>query len=529
MVMLMKIKLTTKIAFYTIILVFIAVIISIFLSGKWYIEQMMINIEDNTLNVVRIIARSDTIIDGLTNEDDSGKIQSYITKLQDTLENIDVMVVADVNGKRYAHTKNDLVGQMFSADDYVDALNKGNTYVSIGPGTMGYSLRAFAPVKADDGTILGFVTAGTLLDSIAQAKKAMTVMAMVFVFISGSLGIIGAGIMARYIKKKLLNYEPEDIAKLYLENVVILKTIREGIIEINDEDKIVVMNKTAQDYLKINNWQHLDINDIFPNCQLSKVVATGKPLLDYQCALGNKVVMTNNVPIITAKGKVIGAVCSFRDQREINQLANEITGVKRIVDALRATTHEFKNKLHVILGLIETGRLEQAKQYIGAINDELQTTISDIMKHIKEPTIAALFIGKIQRMHETKINWHLSSDSLISDAQGFEINDLITIIGNLLDNAIDELNSLDIENKHISCTVKLSNNYLFLKICDNGSGVKEEQKIFTKGYTTKNGSRGYGLYLVKQLVDKYDGKISIDSSLENGSCFALEMKGIYHD
>lgn len=529
MVMLMKLKLTTKIAFYTIILVFIAVIISIFLSGKWYIEQMMINIEDNTLNVVRVIARSNIIINGLTNEDDGGSIQSYIAQVQDSLENIDVMVVADINGKRYAHTKNDQVGQLFSANDNTDAIYNGNTYVSVGPGTMGYSLRAFAPVKAEDGTILGFVMAGTLLDSIAQAKKAMTIMAMVFVFISGSLGIIGAGIMARYIKKKLLNYEPEDIAKLYLENVVILKTIREGIIEINDQDKIVVMNKTAQDYLKISDYQFLDIKDIFPNCQLSKVVATGQPVLDYQCALGDKLVMTNNVPIVTAKGKVIGAVCSFRDQREINQLANEITGVKRIVDALRATTHEFKNKLHVILGLIETGRLEQAKQYIGTINDELQATISDVMKHIKEPTIAALFIGKIQRMHETKINWHLTGDSFIKDAQGFEINDLITIIGNLLDNAIDELNVLDMEEKQISCKIKLSRSYLYLQICDNGSGVKEEQKIFTKGYTTKNGSRGYGLYLVKQLVDKYDGKITIDSSLGKGSCFTLEMKGIYHD
>ncbi|MCI5774412.1 MAG: ATP-binding protein [Erysipelotrichaceae bacterium] len=525
----MKIKLATRIGLCTVVLIFIAVLISIFISGKWYIDQMMVNIEENTLNVVKIASHSRVIIEGLQKDIDDGSIQTYVNNIQNNIENIDVMVVADTDGKRYGHTKSDRVGLMFSANDNAPALLEGKTYVSIGPGTLGDSLRAFAPIKADDGHIIGFVMAGTLLDSIAKAERTIFIMAIIFTFISGGIGIVGAMLLARYIKRKLLNYEPEDIAHLYLENVTILKTIKEGVIEIDRDHKIINMNKTAEEFLNMKDWYQKDIRLVCPNSKLTQVIDEKQAIYDYQCYLADKLVLTNNVPIETSAGKIIGAVCSFRDQREINQLANEITGVKRIVDALRATTHEFKNKLHVILGLIETNRLDQAKAYIGAINDELQATITDIMNHIQEPTIAALLIGKVQRMNETKISWELDDASNMEDANGFDVNDLVTIIGNILDNAIDELNSIDKTSKHIKALLILNDRQLYIKICDNGSGIKAINKIFIKGYTTKQGSRGYGLYLLKQLVDKYHGTIDIMQTKDEGTCFLIKMKGIYHD
>lgn len=524
-----KLKLAQKISVFTVFLIFISVIISVMISGNWYIQKMMISIEENTLNVVKVTAMSPVIVDGLKTQSQNKGIQKVIEETQTSIEGIDVMVVADINGIRYGHTKSDRVGKLFSAEDNFNAIKYGETYVSIGPGTLGESLRAFAPVKDENGTILGFVMAGTLLDSIENAKRDIFYMIAIFVLISGSIGVLGATILSYYIKKSLLNYEPEDIARLYLENQGILSTVREGVIAINELGKITLINETAKKYLHVQECVGINIDEIFPLAKLTNVLTTKKSNLDVQFALKDRIVIANNVPIITDNGKVIGGVCSFRDQTELNNLAEEITGVKKIVDALRATTHEFKNKLHVILGFIETKRLEEAKSYIGGINDELQETISDVISHIDEPTIAALLIGKIQRMHELKIKWILDDDTNFSNKSEFAVNSLVVIIGNILSNAMDNLDSIDKNHKYIQLKLIEVDNQIVISIEDNGTGIKEKKLIFEKGYTSKAKNRGYGLYLVRQQVERYRGSIVIEDIEEGGSRFVIKLYNTKYD
>ena len=522
----LKLKLAQKISLLVIVLIIFSIGISVSISGQWYIQRMEDNLEQNTLNVVKITALSPIIIEGIASGKDDGSIQTFIEKTQQSLEQIDVMVVADKNGIRYGHTKSDRVGEMFSAEDNDRAVLYGETYVSVGPGTLGDSMRAFTPILDADGTILGFVMAGTLLDSIVVAKQVIYFMTLLFILAGSGVGILGALFLSHFVKKRLLNYEPEDIARLYLENQGILAAVHEGVIAIDQNAKITLINDTARQYLMLKeNCIGQPIQEVFPLSKLPEVLESGEPALNVQYALNERIVVSNNVPIINDKHIQVGGVSSFRDQTEMTKLAEEMTGVKKIVDSLRATTHEFKNKLHVILGFIEMDQKAAAKEYIGNINNELQETISVILNNIHEPTIAALLIGKSQRCHELKIQWTLDENSFFSNSLDINVNSLVIMLGNFIDNAMDELDTCSQSNKLIEVLINDEADRLILQVKDNGRGIKDSSPLFEKGFTSKEGSRGYGLYLVKEQVDAYQGKLMVDSAFGKGSCFRIEIEG----
>ncbi|MDO4547384.1 MAG: ATP-binding protein [Clostridia bacterium] len=516
--------LAQKIAALVIALIVASVSVSVWVSGQWYIDRMYENIEQNALNVVKITAKSPIIISALERERDDGSVQLFVEEIQDQLEQVDIMVVADNDGLRYGHTKADRVGLMFSAEDHHDSLDMGTTYVSIGPGTLGESLRAFTPVLSNAGDILGFVMAGTLLDSIEQAKAHIAGMIALFILLGGGVGTAGAILMARYIKRSLLGYEPEGIARLYLENRSILSAIHEGVIAINQQGDITLINDAARRCLNISDAREgQPLKEVFPLSRLDEVLKSGEAMLDVPYALGDVIAVSNNVPIVSSDGSIMGGVCTFRDQTEVNRLAQQVTGVQKIVDALRASTHEFKNKLHVILGLMETGRVDQAKAYIGSTSDAMQICVTQTLNHVFEPTISALLIGKSQRARELDIEWILRDETNFSNLREFDANSLVVITGNLIDNAMEALDSFDGEHKKIEIYINDEDGPMTLTVSDNGPGIADAGRIFQKGYTTKTGSRGYGLFLVKEQVDKYAGNIAVVTEPGEGTRFEVHM------
>lgn len=151
----LRIGLAQKIAVLVVALTIVTLSVSSVVSGRWYIGRMMLDLEENVLNVVKITAQSPIIVEGLREARADGSIQTFVERVQSELSNVDVMVVADIHDKRYGHTKADRVGFQFSAQDHARAIQNGETYVSVGPGTLGDSMRAFTPVRDADGTILG--------------------------------------------------------------------------------------------------------------------------------------------------------------------------------------------------------------------------------------------------------------------------------------------------------------------------------------------------------------------------------------
>jgi sensor histidine kinase regulating citrate/malate metabolism len=220
----------------------------------------------------------------------------------------------------------------------------------------------------------------------------------------------------------------------------------------------------------------------------------------------------------------VGAIATFTDKTKVAELAEEVTGVKQIVEALRANNHEFLNRLHLILGYIQLNRLDDAKKFIVNETEKQQHSLSFIMNNILEPTVAALILGKISRAKELGIVLEITEDSYLEKRNGRVTGSvLVTIIGNLLENAMESLSSSHSDKKKIYITIKEDDKKICLRVEDNGPGIREDGilSIFKHGYSTKAGNRGRGLALIKETIDNLSGSIKAVSTENEGAVFSV--------
>ncbi|MCG8483099.1 MAG: ATP-binding protein, partial [Clostridia bacterium] len=342
------------------------------------------------------------------------------------------------------------------------------------------------------------------------------------------VGTIGAFLLAKNIKNSLMGLEPSQITKLYNENIAMMDAIHEGILAVDQDGRVTIINDSAMNMLKIeeknkNNIKGKNVKSVFPTSMLPRVLESGIAEYDKELITNDTIVVANRVPIIS-KGKIIGAIATFRDKTELTMLAEELTGVKLIIEALRANSHEFANKLHVILGLIKIGEIEEAKNYIINVADTQQQILSMIIKRIKDPTIAGLILGKFSRAKELGISIKIDKRTKLEcKHKNINSNVLVTIIGNLIANALESVSKSDKEEKSINVRIEESESKIIIEVGDSGVGIKKEniKKIFERGFTDKSESRGIGLALVKENVQSLNGEIKVISKINKGTTFTI--------
>jgi two-component system sensor histidine kinase DctS len=228
---------------------------------------------------------------------------------------------------------------------------------------------------------------------------------------------------------------------------------------------------------------------------------------------------------IRYQGEIIGAVATFQDKTEVNRLAEELTGVKSFVEALRVQNHEYMNKLHTIAGLIQLEKSQQALDYIFDLTEEQQELTRIISKNIFDHSIAGLILGKYARAKELRINLDIDRDSKLYELPPcLETGDMVAVIGNLIENAMDAVRQAEQERRKVYFAVFDKTGELTITVRDWGSGIPEEklETIFNQGYTTKGSAdRGIGLYLVRQYVELAGGRITVKNFNEGGAEFSI--------
>lgn len=520
-----KLSLRTKIMLFTSFIIIASVVfISIFFS-IWTVNNLKEKIRVNNMNTALSISNYPYFGDILEQGDPSGFIQDYTYEQLKALKDIDMIVVANMEGKRFAHPKVDRLGRYFVGGDEEKVIETGESYISEAVGTLGPSLRAFAPISNSKGKQVGFIMVGTLVEEIIALQK--DALKTIVLYSTGGLilGLIGAIFFSSNIKKTLLGLEPHQISRLYIEKNGMLQAIQEGIISIDQDKRITMINDSAKSILGIEGENPIGekIFDMFPNSGLEEVLETGIPLKEKEKDLYGINIVMNIVPIIN-KGETIGVIASFRDKTELTRLAEEITGFNEVVQTLRANSHEFLNKLHVILGLVRVGDIEEIKRYILDIKDTREQLLVSVMKKINDPVLAGIVLGKISRAKELGINFHINSTSPI---QAIDDKDkataLVIIIGNLIENAFEATVKENKDNKRVSLSIDELEDKIEIIINDNGLGIEEEyiEKIFDRGYSTKSENRGIGLALVKEKVEKLYGVIKVSSSVGEGTTFKV--------
>lgn len=390
--------------------------------------------------------------------------------------------------------------------------------------------KALGFIKDKNNQTIGYVVTG-YSDNIFNDSTMDSVFFLLLMTLIGLLvGIAGAMYLARHIKRVLFGLEPEEIAALLQERNVLLNSVREGVLDINSKGIITLVNTEAKNLLSQASIEDTDklvgrkAKEILNKINFDDIIKNGKVLSDAGAKIGNTVFVITAVPLMLDKS-IIGAVITFRKKSVVEEMANQLTGFKNYATALRAQTHEFMNKMHVIMGLIDMKAYDELKQYTQEIAFNRQSEVSYVVTRLKDITLSGFILGKISRSRELQIDFSLTDESdLHSDLEVPSVHDLVLIIGNIVENAFDVL-----KNFHGERIVNLSildfDKEIVIVVEDSGPGMSEEVKknLFKRGYTSKGGGHGFGLYLVKQSIDNLDGTITVESTIGEGTIFTVRL------
>ena len=438
------------------------------------------------------------------------------------------VVVGNNESIRYSHPLLDRLGKAMVGGDNDRALLRGESYISEATGSLGQAMRGKAPVFDVDGNIIGIVSVGFMLDRVALDVIEHTSLGWWLVALMIGLGFAGAYLLSWHLKKIILGLEPYEIARLAMEKEAILQSIHEGVLAINREGQITLVNQQARRFLGLPPVGEVlghPIQEVVPNSRLCEVLESGERQFDQEMWLGDHPVVVNRVPILS-NDEVEGAVATFRSRREIVELSEALSIVSRDVDMLRAQAHEYSNKLYTISGLLQLDRIEEALSLIHQENACQQAQMTFLMKCVADPVISGTLLGKLTRARELGVTLEIDEQSSLSSPLTFAGQKVVmAVIGNLLDNACHAAGQGG-ESGVVRLFFTDLGTQLLVEVEDNGPGVSPEyvEAIFAEGFSTKPGKhRGIGLALVKRLCLEHGGEITLEESELGGACFTVVL------
>ncbi|MFA6505871.1 MAG: sensor histidine kinase [Treponemataceae bacterium] len=497
----------------------VSVVVETFFVQRFFREYVVDSTAQKVMTVAMETARDTEIIAAFGNENPSLIIQPIAERIR-LLSSASYVVVFNMDTVRYSHPQPDRLGKRFVGGDEQRALT-GERYISQALGTLGLSIRAFAPIRKTSGEQIGVVSVGILIQDLDKETRRIGVILATAAGVSLALGLFGAFGLSNNIKKTIFGLEPAEIATLLEERNVIISSIKEGIVAVDTDGRIILINENAKRLLEIEGDSvGLPVTEVIPNTKLMEVVANGAAHLDEEQIFNKKVLLTNRIPLIS-RNKTIGAVATFRDLSEVRTLAEELTEVKRYIDALRAQHHEFLNKLHVVSGLLQLERYDDAVHFIVKAVSVQQQVFDILRKKIEAPDVAALILAKMNEAQESNIDLLIDEKSSLPLLRQEIVASIVTIVGNLLQNAVESLRSAEKEQKTIRLSFRTVAGMLEIRVADNGNGIKGElrERIFEGGVTTKadRGNMGIGLSLVRMHARLLGGDVYLADSQDGGA------------
>ncbi|WP_251861753.1 ATP-binding protein [Clostridium sp. Marseille-Q2269] len=501
----MRGKFERKIVIRAILIAVIPIIISygIFLYDKTtFINK---SIKDNLYTIAFTVSHIDKIGEKLAKKENDMTIQKIAEKYVKSVPNADIIVIGDIDGVKYSHNDVKQIGDIFIGEDKKDVLQKGTAYYSITQGSIGVTLRRFEPVFYNNKRV-GFVMVGKYYNDVKWLTWETQILYCLLFVVAILFTVIFTKYFVRGIKESMLNMEPEEIARLYKEKKIIIDNISDGIIALDNSNKVVEINENCA--------------MLFQDFSLEKVLKKVKPYLESNELINMREIRINGKnlfvtinPIYEQK-KYLGKVIIFTDKKDIKKIAKEITGADELVKDLRASIHEFKNKLHVILGLINIEQYDAAKKYI-MNTQKMQESNNEKYSYIGDFYIRAMIISRKLIAKEKNIKFEVSEDSCLYEDHGpICSDDLITILGNLIGNAFEACTCENNDNKQVKVKLKEDDEKIYIEVEDNGMAIPKSirNKIFQRGISSKYNSdknAGIGLYLVKTKVELHEGIINL--------------------
>ncbi len=521
-----RITIRTRIAVVIFAIVVLAVVGGDLLVVSKVTRAFEHELGQRVMAIGQTLAQSPPIRQGLMKKDGWQIIQPIAERVR-LVTNVDYIVVFDMNKIRYSHPLESRIGTVFQGGDEGPALAE-QSYVSQAQGVEGSSIRAFVPVMDEEGRKqLGVVVVGIMVPTFLKLVTEYRLDLYLSLLIGTSLGLVGAWLLAGKIKRQMRNMEPEEIARLLEEREALIQSIGEGIVAINQKEEITVLNEQAAQLLGIPmNAVGKPISAVIEDTRLPEVMRNGESQHKQIQFVNDTIILVSRVPIVVDK-QIVGAVATFRDKTQLYKLAEELTGVKTFMDALRAQNHEYLNKLHTIAGLIQLRRYDEAIERIMTFTEEQQEQTRFLTQRIADYSISGLILGKMSRAREQGVRLALDPASCLPEVpENVSIQDLLVIIGNLLENAIDAVVQANRPDGEVRLRLEGNADGVEIEVADNGVGIPPDKltHIFEHGYTTKpDKGQGIGLALVKQHVSYQRGTIDVHSIPGEGTTFVIYL------
>ncbi|MDQ0271869.1 ATP-binding protein [Cytobacillus purgationiresistens] len=523
-----KINLKVKmILLISLLIIGVCIIFVVFLE-RFISDLVEDQISKRAISLAHSVALMPEIKNAFELDDPSSVIQEIVEPIQKE-SGAEFIVVGNTEGIRYAHPNPSFIGEKMVGGDNTRALQHGESYVSVQEGTLGLSIRGKVPIISD-GSIIGVVSVGFLNDNVQLMVKDQSKSLWMTIGIIVLLGISGAVFITHYIKRLLHDMEPEEISHLYFQKEAILQSTHEGIIAVDDIGEITAMNKAAMDIVfteeanKQNNYIRSPIHAVIPSLDIFKHLKEMDRFNNREMVFGENVVLVNGMPIFS-NNLFTGVVFTFRKKTELEKVTEELKRIKQYANAQRALTHEFSNKLHIILGLVQYDRKNDAIQFIKKESNLQQTRLSFLTEKVADPLIQALLQGKYNQANELGITMDIHKDSRMDHQfTSLKQDAILTALGNVIENALESVKVKDEGERRVSIFFTDIGDDCIFEVNDSGSGVAEEniKRIFDQGFSTKKGySRGTGLALTRLMVNKMGGEIMLEDGELGGACFII--------
>ncbi|WP_054633569.1 ATP-binding protein [Pantoea stewartii] len=439
------------------------------------------------------------------------------------------MVIGDNRGLHLFHSVTaDRVGKPLVGGDNAAVL-AGKSITTIRTGGLGISLRSKSPILNDRGQVVGIVSVGYL----ARYLDAITFSNMINLLIVAALVLIALFIFSWFftcnIKKQIFSLEPREIGLMVRQQKAMMESIYEGVIVINEHLQIEVINQAARTLLGLSQSAEAlrgqSVSQIIsPVPFLSQPVMLEKDTHDEISQFNALTVIASRVRIML-EDALMGWVISFRDFNDIDSLSAQLSQVKRYVDNLRIMRHEQLNRMNTLSGLLHMGRFEDAIDYIEAQSEHEQEWLDFVSARFSSPLLCGLLLGKAARAREKGVILHFDPACLMDKPfPPLSEAELISVIGNLLDNAIEATQRAPMPHEPVEVLIKLSARELIIEVADHGVGIAPaiRENMFERGVTTKTrGDHGIGLYLTESYITRTGGTIEVSDNVPRGAIFSL--------
>ncbi|NJC22032.1 sensor histidine kinase regulating citrate/malate metabolism [Arthrobacter pigmenti] len=478
------------------------------------------------LAVATTFANDPFVLNAVQSPNPSTVLQPYAAQVMDEL-GVDFVTIMDTDRTRYTHRNESEIGGEYIGS--VDQALAGDSHVEVFTGTLGPSVRAIVPVLTNDDDVTALVSAGVTVDTVSIARNAQ--LPLVWLIALGALtaGTIVSLLLSRHLRRATLGLGTEQLSRMFVFYDSVLHSVRDGLVLTNPRGELVLYNDQAAALLNLppavpGHPRHAADVGLPPS--ISDLLTSGRRASGEFHVTDDRVLVVNQEPAVPdAAAKPLGTVTTIRDHTELEALSDEVQTMRTLTGALRAQTHEHANRLHTIVSLIELDRRAEALEFATKDLEQSQQLTDEVVAAIDEPFITALLVGKAAQANERGLRLAIDVAGRL-ETQGMDPRDLVTIIGNLLDNAFDAAASS--QNRAVTLsigTAQADPGTIIIDVADSGAGLTdaEQEEIFTLGFSSKGaaGARGLGLALVRQAVNRLGGTVRVAN--DDGAHFTVSL------